>query len=97
MSIQQTQIWCYLKVANNRQAHFHKYSALIRLTTLPMINLNDIKWKGFDGGYRRPYDASVPLTRLEQATSPEEIDEIERHKNNPPLPKEFEAEYLITT
>jgi hypothetical protein len=109
-----------------------------------MIKLNDIKWKTFDGGYRMPYDASVPLTRLEQATSPEEIDaifselwgelhhqgdvglasyfsvphilriatekqifnfnvfclvstiEIERHKNNPPLPKEFEAEYLLS-
>lgn len=107
-----------------------------------MINLDDIKWKEFDGGYRMPYDASVPLTRLEQATSPEEIDaifaelwnelhhqgdvglasyfsvphilriaiekkifnynvfglvstiEIERQKNNPPLPREFEAEYL---
>jgi hypothetical protein len=41
-----------------------------------MINLDDMKWKEFDGGYRMPYDASVPLTRLEQATSSEEIDAI---------------------
>lgn len=95
-----------------------------------------------EGGYRIPYDASVPLKRLEQATSPEDIDtifselwnelhhqgdvglasyfsvphiiriakekeifnfnvfglvstiEIERHKDNPPLPEEFEAAYL---
>lgn len=107
-----------------------------------MINLDDIKWKEFDGGYRMPYDASVLLIRLEQATSPEEIEaifselwnelhhqgdvglasyfsvphilriaiekdifnfnvfglvstiELERHKDNPPLPKEFEEEYL---
>lgn len=107
-----------------------------------MIRLDDIRWKEFDGGYHLPYDASVPLTRLERAASPEEINaifselwnelhhqgdvglasyfsvphilriaiekqiynfnvfglvstiEIERHKNNPPLPKEFEAEYL---
>lgn len=107
-----------------------------------MIKLDDIRWKEFDGGYRIAYDASVPLKRLEQATSPEEIDtifaelwrelhhqgdvglasyfsvphilriatekeifnfnvfglvstiEIERHKNNPLLPTEFEAEYL---
>jgi hypothetical protein len=107
-----------------------------------MIQLDDERWKEFDGGYRMPYDASVPLRRLEQASTPDEIDaifaelwnelhhqgdiglasyfavphliriakekrlfnfnvfglvatiEIERHKDNPPLPKEFEAEYL---
>jgi len=107
-----------------------------------MIQLDDKRWKEFDGGYRIPYDASVPLIRLEQATTPKEIDaifselwnelhhqgdvglasyfslphliriakekelfnfnvfglvatiEIERHRDNPPLPKEFETEYL---
>jgi hypothetical protein len=107
-----------------------------------MIELNDNRWKEFDGGYRMPYDASIPLKRLEESTSAEEIDsvfaelwdelhhqgdvglasyfsiphiiriakekklfnynvfglvttiEIERHKDNPKLPEEFEESYL---
>ena len=107
-----------------------------------MIELNDKRWKKFEGGYRTPYDASVPLKKLEQSTTSQEIDlifkelweelhhqgdvglasyfavphliriakekkiinynifglittiEIERHKNNPPLPEEFESSYL---
>lgn len=107
-----------------------------------MIQLNDKKWKDFDGGYRMPYDASVALTSLEQASTPSEIDaifselwdelhhqgdvglasylsvphliriakerelfnfnifgliatiEIARHRDNPPLPEQFQEEYL---
>lgn len=109
-----------------------------------MIQLNDTRWKELEGGYRMQYDASVPLRRLEQASTSEGIDaifselwnelhhqgdvglasyfsvphliriakekelfnfnvfglvatiEIERHRDNPPLPKEFEAEYIQT-
>ena len=39
-----------------------------------MILLDDNKWKELDGGYRIPYDASIPLKRLEQATTTQEID-----------------------
>jgi hypothetical protein len=41
-----------------------------------MIQLNDERWKEFEGGYRMPYDASVALKKLEAAESKEEIDEI---------------------
>ena len=111
--------------------------------TLLMIQLDDIRWREFEGGYRTPYDASVPLKQLEHAATPEETDsiltelwnelhhqgdvglasyfavphliriakekelfdfnvfgliatiEIERHNDNPPLRKEFEAQYLM--
>ncbi len=107
-----------------------------------MLQLNDNKWKELEGGYRMPYDASIPLKKLEEAESTEEINsvfvelldelhhqgdvglasyfsvphiiriakvkklcdynvfalvaliEIERHKDNPVLPKEFEEAYL---
>jgi len=107
-----------------------------------MISLDDNKWKTFDGGYRIPYDASIPLKRLKQASTINEINsifselwnelhhqgdvglasyysvpyliqiakekelynfnvfglistiEIQRHQNNPPLPKEIEKDYL---
>lgn len=107
-----------------------------------MIQLDDKRWKDFNGGYRIPYDASIPLKSLEKASTTEEIDaifsemwnelhhqgdvgiasylsvphliriakekklfnfnlfgliatiEIERHNDNPPLPKEFETEYF---
>jgi hypothetical protein len=39
-----------------------------------MIELNDNRWKEFDGGYRIPYDASIPLRKLEQASTTQEID-----------------------
>lgn len=38
-----------------------------------MLHLNDNKWKELPGGCRIPYDASVPLKKLEQATTAEEI------------------------
>ena len=41
-----------------------------------MLSLNDKKWKEFDGGYRTPYDASLPLKRLEQAASTDEIKSV---------------------
>jgi hypothetical protein len=36
-----------------------------------MISLTDSKWKELEGGYHIPYDASVPLQQLEQATTGE--------------------------
>jgi hypothetical protein len=107
-----------------------------------MIELNDKRWREFEGGYRTPYDASIALKKLEQASTTKEADavlselleelhhqgdvglasyfsvphiiriakekklfsfnifglvatiEIERHKDNPKLPTEFEAAYL---
>jgi hypothetical protein len=41
-----------------------------------MISLDDSKWKELEGGYRIPYDASIPLKRLEHASTNEEIDLI---------------------
>lgn len=41
-----------------------------------MIDLNDKRWKEFEGGYRIPYDVSVPLKKLEQASTSEEVDSI---------------------
>lgn len=35
-----------------------------------MLNLNDDKWKGFDGGYRINYDVSIPLRKLESFSQP---------------------------
>jgi hypothetical protein len=109
-----------------------------------MIELDDKRWQEFEGGYRTPYDASVALKKLEQASTTQEVDavfselweelhhqgdvglasyfsvphiirvakekkllgfnvfgliatiEIERHKDNPKLPKEFEAAYLYS-
>ncbi|MBL7725036.1 MAG: hypothetical protein JNK27_12860 [Chitinophagaceae bacterium] len=109
-----------------------------------MIDLNDSNWKELEGGYRMPYDASVPLKKLETDVSKQEIDaafaelwnelhhqgdvglasyfavphliriakekklfdynvpglvttiEIERHTDNPKLPKEFEEAYLFS-
>lgn len=107
-----------------------------------MIDLNNSKWKELEGGYRILYDASVPLKKLEQATTKQEVDaifselwdelhhqggvglasyfsiphimriakekkfydwnvfgliatiEIERHRDNPKLPEEYEDAYL---
>ena len=107
-----------------------------------MIDLNDKRWKEFEGGYRIPYDASIPLKKLEQASTSKETDlifkvlwdelhhqgdvglasyfavphliriakekniidynifgliaiiEIQRHKDNPQLPEEFESSYF---
>jgi len=41
-----------------------------------MLHLNDNKWKELPGGYRIPFDASLPLKKLEQATTVEEIEII---------------------
>jgi hypothetical protein len=37
-----------------------------------MLSLNDDKWKGFEGGYRINYDASITLKKLESLTQPSE-------------------------
>ena len=43
----------------------------------PSLDLNDPRWKELEGGYRGSYcDASVPLRRLEQATTITEANEI---------------------
>ncbi len=107
-----------------------------------MIQLNDPKWKEFEGGYRTPYDASIALRKLESVESSEEVDdilselwdelyhqgdvglasyfavphlvriarekgivnssllgliaviEVQRHKENPQIPKEHQEDYL---
>jgi len=41
-----------------------------------MIPLTDTRWKEFEGGYRVPYDASVPLRRLELASTSDEVDAV---------------------
>jgi hypothetical protein len=41
-----------------------------------MLPLEDPRWKDFNGGYGIPYNASVPLLKLERSSSTEEIDEI---------------------
>lgn len=38
-----------------------------------MLPLNDDKWKKLEGGYKTPYDASIPLKKLKQAKNKEEI------------------------
>lgn len=106
-----------------------------------MLNLNDPIWKTFKGGYKYPYDASLLLRQLENASQEDEINsildelwqelhhqgdvevasymsvphlirivnekhlnnldilnlictiEVQRHKNNPPLPEEYKSDY----
>jgi hypothetical protein len=41
-----------------------------------MLPLDDERWKMLLGGYRIPYDASVPLRKLEQTTDPQEENAI---------------------
>lgn len=41
-----------------------------------MIQLNDSRWKEFEGGYRTPYDASIALKKLAEAENKKEADEI---------------------
>jgi hypothetical protein len=43
---------------------------------LDMITLDDKVWKELRGGYKMPYDVSVPLRRLERSTEKKEIDKI---------------------
>jgi hypothetical protein len=40
------------------------------------MTLNDNIWQSLEGGYRMPYDASVPLRRLEEATNNTERESI---------------------
>ena len=40
------------------------------------MTLDDKLWEKLRGGYKRPYDASVPLRQLEEATDEEEISRI---------------------
>lgn len=41
-----------------------------------MLNLDDPKWKTFEGGYRTPYDASILLKQFELTSDPEIINSI---------------------
>ena len=41
-----------------------------------MITLNDNLWKELKGGYKVPYDVSVPLKRLEATRDQEEMERI---------------------
>ncbi|SRR5258706_1736763 len=41
-----------------------------------MIELNDKRWKEFEGGYKIPYDVSIPLRKLEQISTPNESEAI---------------------
>lgn len=41
-----------------------------------MITLSNSIWKELEGGYKIPYDVSVPLTQLEWATSSTEVEKI---------------------
>jgi hypothetical protein len=41
-----------------------------------MIPLSDTRWKTFEGGYRIPYNVSVPLAKLELTNDSKEIDLI---------------------
>jgi hypothetical protein len=41
-----------------------------------MLDLNDPRWKNFEGGYHTPYDASIPLKELEETTDMNRIQEI---------------------
>ncbi len=41
-----------------------------------MLDLNNPKWKTFEGGYRMPYDASALLTKLENTVEPSVIKSI---------------------
>ena len=41
-----------------------------------MINLNDQIWKTLEGGYRIPYDVSIPLKELEKTDDAETVEKI---------------------
>ena len=40
------------------------------------MKLTDKIWSEFEGGYKVPFDVSVPLRELEQTNDPETIQEI---------------------
>lgn len=33
--------------------------------TAPLLTLDDPRWQELQGGYKLPYDASIPLRRME--------------------------------
>lgn len=41
-----------------------------------MINLDEQIWKALEGGYRIPYDVSIPLKKLENTSDPKTIERI---------------------
>lgn len=41
-----------------------------------MITLDDQIWNTLEGGYKLPYDVSIPLKKLEQATDVNEMEEV---------------------
>ncbi len=41
-----------------------------------MLELNDPKGQNFEGGYRQPFDASVPLRKLKNASNSAEAQTI---------------------
>jgi hypothetical protein len=41
-----------------------------------MITLENPLWQTLEGGYKIPYDASIPLKKLEQAIDAKEIEEV---------------------
>jgi len=38
-----------------------------------MVDLNSSIWSSLEGGYKQPYDASVPLRKLEATNTPAEV------------------------
>ena len=40
------------------------------------MELTDKIWKELDGGYKQPYDASIPLNQLENSDNPEAISKV---------------------
>jgi len=40
------------------------------------MDLSDKRWKDLNGGYKAPYDASIPLAKLERSNTPEVINEV---------------------
>lgn len=41
-----------------------------------MLSLTDPRWQNFTGGYKVPYDASLPLRQLEAASNDEDINQV---------------------
>ncbi|MDX1940510.1 MAG: hypothetical protein SFU99_08160 [Saprospiraceae bacterium] len=67
-----------------------------------MLNLDDPIWKTFNGGYRIPYDASLPLRKLETINDENEINKILRelwqelhHQGDVDLASYFAMPHLI--
>lgn len=59
--------------------NFHNFAdafALVETINLHMITLDDSLWQTLDGGYKIPYDASIPLKKLEQVSCSNEMEEV---------------------